>query len=164
MKQAIAGVAPPQLGEVTIMTVWPSLGRDELGQLLGRLYSIRLGFGNVLTIGNLIALAAIPLALPLYFLKYAPWDCRRYRLTNRRVAVEKGLQAQVERYLPLDGYDAIDVVVRPGQDWYPCGDLVFRRGPIEALRLTGVLRPETFRQTCLKAQVAFVSVQRALDA
>ena len=25
MKQAIAGVAPPELGEVTIMTVWPSM-------------------------------------------------------------------------------------------------------------------------------------------
>ena len=35
MKQAIAGVAPPELGEVTIMTVWPSIGAYRLGRLVG---------------------------------------------------------------------------------------------------------------------------------
>ena len=34
MKQAIAGVAPPELGEVTIMTVWPSVGGTPLGPCL----------------------------------------------------------------------------------------------------------------------------------
>jgi hypothetical protein len=32
---------------------------------------------------------------------------------------------------------------------------------METLRLLGVSRPETFRQTCLKAHAAYVGVQQA---
>jgi hypothetical protein len=163
MKQAIAGVAPPELGEVTIMIVWPSIGGTELGRLLGRAMSIKAGFGSIFTVGNLIALLVAPLAAPFYFTKYAPWDCRRYRLTNRRLIIEWGLHGAEERSVPLDEFDTVEVEVLPGQAWYPCGDLVFRRGKIHTMRLLGVLRPETFRRTCLKAQISFVTVQRALD-
>jgi serine protease Do len=62
---------------------------------------------------------------------------------------------------PLYAGDAIDLVVQPGQEWYDCGDLVFRRGPIETLRLSGVSRPEPFRQTCLKVRQSYVSVKAA---
>lgn len=164
MKQAIAGVAPPELGEVTVMTVWPSIGGSGLGQMLGRLFSIRAGIGNIVTIGNLFALMAIPLALPLYFVRFAPWDCRRYRLTNQRVLVENGLTGKVDRSLLFDRFESIDVVILPGQQWYPCGDLVFRKGSIETLRLAGVLRPETFRRTCLSAQRGYLYAQRAVEA
>jgi hypothetical protein len=163
MKQAIAGVAPPELSEVTIMTVWPSIAGTTIGQLLGRLFSIRAGFGDVLTVGNLLAGLSIPLALALFFRNLAPWNLRRYRLTNRRVVVDQGPKAKVERWIDLDKFDAVEVVVEPGQEWYPAGDLVFRRGNIETLRLAGILRPESFRQTCLKAQRAYTSVQRAVD-
>ena len=161
IKQAIAGVAPPELGEVTVMTIWPSIGGTPAGRALGRLYEIRLGLGDILTVGNLIALASIPVALGLFALKFAPFICRRYRLTNRRLIVEKGLQPADERSVDLDDFDAIDLDILPGQAWYPVGELIFRRGPIETLRLSGVSRPETFRQTCLKAQRSFVGVQRA---
>jgi len=56
-----------------------------------------------------------------------------------------------ERWVELSRFDAIDVIVRPGQAWYPAGDLIFRKGQVETFRLEGVSRPETFRQTCLKA-------------
>jgi hypothetical protein len=87
-----------------------------------------------------------------------PWAIRRYRLTNRRVVIERGINPKVERYVDLDRFDAIDLVVAPGQEWYAAGDLVFRRGPIETLRLSGVSRPESFRQTCLKTRQSYVSV------
>jgi hypothetical protein len=161
MKQAIAGVAPPELSEVTVMTVWPSVGGEPLGRALGRLFCIRAGLGDILTVGNLLALASIPIGLALFAVKLAPWNCWRYRLTNRRVLVERGLHAVVVRAVGLDEFESIDLVVLPGQEWYPAGDLIFRRGPVETLRLTGVLRPETFRQTCLKAQRSYVAVERA---
>ena len=66
-----------------------------------------------------------------------------------------------EQYVDLDRFDAIDVAVSPGQEWYAAGDLVFRRGAIETLRLPGVSRPESFRQTCLKARQAYVAVASA---
>jgi hypothetical protein len=164
MKQAIAGVSPPGLGEVTVMTVWPSVGGTPLGRALGRLFSIKAGFWHIFTVGKLLALLAMPLGAPLVFMKFAPWDCRRFRLTNRRVIIEKGFNAEAERSLPLEQFDAIDVNILPGQDWYPCGELIFRHGKVETLRLSGVPRPETFRRTCLKAQLSHVGVQRALEA
>ncbi|MEX0586729.1 MAG: PH domain-containing protein [Pirellulales bacterium] len=163
MKQAIAGVAPPDLSEVTIMTVWPTITANPLGRALGRTYRSRAGFGPVLTVGKLMMVLSIPIAMGLFVLGLAPWSCRRYRLTNRRVIVQNKPRQVDERWIGLEEFDNIDVVVLPGQEWYPAGDLVFRKGKLETFRLAGVARPETFRQTCLKAQRAFVGVRKALE-
>lgn len=164
MQQSIAGVAPPQTSEVTVMTVWPSLAAGGLGRLLGRLYAIRLGVGW-LTLGKIIALLSIPLVLPIYFWTLLPGVGRRYRLTNRRVILEQShLRKPLWRalnFVDLDRFDSIEVLVRPGQGWYPAGDLIFRNGQIETFRLDGVSRPETFRQTCLKARMGYVGVRKA---
>lgn len=163
MKQAIAGVSPPSVSETTIMTVWPSLAATGIGRGLGRLYGISIGIGW-LTLGKLIVLLSIPVVLPLFFLMLLPFSSRRYRLTNRRVIIEKGVAGRPERWVELDRFDAIDVVVLPGQAWYPAGDLVFRNGQVETFRLSGVMRPETFKQTCLKARNGFVGVRQAIGA
>lgn len=165
MTQAITGVSPPTAAETTVMTVWPSMGAAPFAQTLGRMYQIGSpGIGNILSLGNLIALAAIPQALALYLLNILPWNCRRYRLTNRRVVVEKGLQAKVDKEVSLDHFDNIEVVVHPGQEWYRCGDLVFSQGKVETFRLAGVPSPESFRQTCLKAQRGYAGVKKAVGA
>lgn len=157
MPQTISGVVPPAVAEATVMTVWPSVASTGLGQALGRLYRIKEGFGP-LSIGRLALLATIPLGLMLYMSMRLPWAFRRYRLTNRRVIIERGVNPQVEQFVELGRFDAIDLVVKPGQEWYAAGDLVFRRGPIETLRLPGVSRPESFRRVCLEARQAYVSV------
>jgi len=163
MKQAIAGVAPPALSEVTIMTVWPSLAATGLGRALGKLYMIGEGKGAI-TPGRIIALLSVPVVLPLFFLTLNPFSSKRYRLTNRRVSVQRGIRGVDERWVELDRFDSIEVVVQPGQEWYHSGDLVFRYGATETLRLEGVARPETFRQTCLKARNSFVGVKKAVGA
>lgn len=158
MLQAVAGVAPPSVSETTVMTVWPSVGATSVGQWLGKLYRIRDGFGPI-SIGRLALLATIPAGMMLYLSMRLPWAIRRYRLTNRRVTVERGISPKVEQYVDLDRFDSIDLIVKPGQEWYDCGDLVFRRGPVETLRLSGVSRPEPFRQTCLKVRQSYVTVK-----
>jgi hypothetical protein len=160
MKQAIPGVAPPDSGEVTTMVVWPSIAAMPLGRQLGRIYSIDVGVGSILTIGNIAALLSIPVAIGLFSISLLFGG--RYRLTNRRVIIEWGPKNTEVRSCALDDFDTIDVDVLPGQEWYPAGDLIFRKGTLEALRLQGVPRPETFRQTCLKAQRAYVGVKQAL--
>jgi len=160
VSQVIAGVLPPSVSEATVMTVWPSVASTGLGQALGRLYRIREGFGP-LSIGRLALLATIPVGLGLYLSMRLPWAIRRYRLTNRRVIIEKAVNPKVEQYVDLDRFDAIDVVVGPGQEWYAAGDLVFRRGQVETLRLPGVSRPESFRRTCLETRQAYVTVAAA---
>jgi hypothetical protein len=91
-----------------------------------------------------------------------PW-CSHYRLTNRRVVVENPFGDEIKS-TTLDRFDSIDIVVEPGQAWFKAGDLVFRLGPTETFRIWGVPRPETFRQTCLKARMSFVGVQQARAA
>ena len=155
--QNISGVTPPAVAEATVMTVWPSVASTGLGRWLGRLYGVQSGVGPV-SVGRLALLATIPVGLMLYLSLRLPWAIRRYRLTNRRVTVERGVNPVVEQYVDLDRFDAIDVVVRPGQEWYAAGDLVFRRGPVETLRLPGVSRPESFRRTCLETRQGYVAV------
>ncbi len=159
MKQAITGVAPPGLSEVTIMTVWPSIAATGIGRFVGRMCMT--GGRSPLAIGKLLlAPLMIPLAMGAFMLMLNPLGARRYRLTNRRLIVEKGMKAKPDRWVDLDHFDAIDVDVRPGQQWFPAGDLIFKRGAVETFRLPGVPRPETFRQVCLKAQRGFVAVGR----
>jgi hypothetical protein len=178
MKQAIAGVAPPDLEEVTVMAIWPSISALAGGRAWGRLYGIEAGRGLMpwgLTVGKLIAFASIPLILPAYFLLRLPgggvpggklwWSnplCRHYRLTNRRLVIEHPLGGPEVRSIALDDFDSVETVVLPGQRWYKSGELVFRKGQIETFRLSGVPRPETFRRTCLEARNGFVGVSKAL--
>src|SRR5690606_35925213 len=63
--------------------------------------------------------------------------------------------------VPLDRFDTVEIVRRPGQEWYDAGDLIFRDGNRETFRLDGVSRPEGFRQNCLKAHFAYVGVKKA---
>src|SRR3954468_1967908 len=177
MIQPVAGVAPTQIREVTVMTVWPSLSATTFGRFWGRLFAIEAGFrvfGLPITIGRLFALASIPFMVALYFLMRLPrfpgvvlgipnpW-CWTYRLTNRRVVVENPFAKELKS-VSLDRFDSIETVVEPGQAWFKAGDLVFRQGPVETFRIWGVPRPETFRQTCLKARMSFVGVQQARAA
>jgi len=177
MIQPVAGVAPTQLQEVTVMVVWPSVAATSFGRLWGRLFGIEAGFrifGVPLTVGRLVALASIPFMVAYYFLMRLPRFpgvivgirnpfCWQYRLTNRRVVVENPFGKEIKS-VSLDRFDSIAVVVEPGQAWYKAGDLVFRQGATETFRIWGVPRPETFRQTCLKANMSFVGVQKAKAA
>jgi len=176
MKQAIAGVSPSNLKETTVMVVWPSIPAYPSGRFLGGLYSIRLGV-YVFTVGNFLALASIPHALFLYFFRLATGKC--YKLTNQRV-IELATSVQVRfhsrfpfifpkatigsevKSVELDRFDTILVEILPGQEWFKAGNLIFKLGNVETFRLDGVSRPETFRQTCLKSQMAFVGVKKAL--
>ncbi len=112
--------------ETTIMTVWPTIGATAPGRWVGRLCEVKLGLG-FFTLGKLLALATIPLSLTVFIWQLLPVVCRRYRLSNRRIIIQKGLKAIEGPAIALDEFDAIDVLLRPGQDWLHAGDLVFRR-------------------------------------
>lgn len=160
MSQAIAGVSPAETKEMTVMTVWPSVAMFGAGRALGNLYSIRWPDVYIFRLGHLLALAFIPVSLVLFFMRILPGIGRRYRLTNRRIIVERGIQGIEERSVELDRFDSIAIEVLPGQAWYDAGDLVFKLGATETFRLPGVSRPEAFRQTCLKSHMASVGVKK----
>jgi hypothetical protein len=163
MKQAIAGVAPSQLQEVTTTIEWPTIAATGLGRFLGRLYGIKAGVW-IFTIGRLFLGLTLPIGLFLFFWMLAPWNVRRYRLTNRRLIVEGGSKFKPQQYVDLDRFDSIAIDVRPGQAWYPAGDLIFKLGQVETLRIEGVGYPDVFRVTCMKAHQAYVGVRKAVGA
>ena len=76
------------------MTVWPLGGWYAFGAWLGAVvFDSGRASWHIFTIGNLLALLADAAGqFRWLFVKFAPWDCRRFRLTNRRVIIEKGLQ------------------------------------------------------------------------
>ncbi len=162
MKQAIAGVAPSQSHEVSVMIIRPSISVFLLGRLMGRLFDIKTGM-YIFTVGNILALSLSPVAALLYFMRLAPVIGFRYKLTNRRVVVQRGLSGVEEKSVALDAFDSIDVVVRPGQQWYHAGDLVFQAGGVEKFRLNGVSRPHAFRTTCLHSHRAYSGVKKAIE-
>lgn len=157
----IAGVTPAQTRETTVMTVWPSISMYGIGRFLGQLFEIRWPDVYIFRLGHLFALASIPVALGLYFLRVLPFVGQRYTLTNRRVVVYRGLLIAEDKAVDLDGFDAIDVVVQPGQAWFDAGDLIFKQKNIEKFRLDAVSYPEAFRATCLKAHAVCKGVKAA---
>jgi hypothetical protein len=159
--QPIAGVMPAEVREVTVMMVWPSVAKYGLGRALGTLFAIEWPGVYIFRLGHLIALLSIPIALVLYFLRIAPGIGTRYRLTNRRIIVERGLTGKEDKAVDLDRFDRIDIDVLPGQAWYDAGDLAFKLGNVETFRLEGVSRPDAFRETCLKSHLAYASVKQA---
>ncbi|MGI9427034.1 MAG: PH domain-containing protein [Bythopirellula sp.] len=178
MAQAIAGVVPDTEKEVTVMTVWPSLGATSFGRWWGRRFNNQVGitlFGVPITVGRIVALLSVPIILPVYFLMVLPRIpfvilgvknpfCKRYRLTNRRVLVEQAFGGEELQSVSLDRFDAVDVEVEPGQQWYPAGNLIFRLGDVETFRLIGVPHPQAFSRTCAKASAGFVGVLQARQA
>lgn len=166
------------------MVVWPSMAGLRVagfpvGQFLGRLYKLGAGFRepffNVpIKLGWIIAILTAPLTMPLYFLMRLPrfplvwigitnpWSWH-YRLTNRRLIVEHPFGGGEVKSIALDRFDSIEKEIHWGQDWYPAGDLVFYNGQVETFRIEAVPRPETFRQTLLKARASYVGVQKARE-
>jgi hypothetical protein len=140
--------------------------------------SIRFPDIYIFRVGNLLAPLCIPFGLALYFFRLVPSFLglpvhgKLYKLTNRRVIELRnevrlvGLRPRFRfgvemRSVPLDRFNAIEVVRQPGQAWFDAGDLVFRDGTTETFRLDGVKHPQSVRQACLKAHMAYVGVKAA---
>ena len=154
MKQAIAGLSLSSQKESTALIVWPSVSATSTGKFLGRLYAKRSGV-SIFTLGNLFVLLSIPIAIPLYLWNVLPVLGTRYRITNRHVNVERGLQGEMERQILLDEFDQIEVHQQPGQAWFRSADLVFLKGKEEVFFLSGVPYPEGFRTACQKAAMTY---------
>lgn len=151
-----------QPGEAVSKIVWPTIGATRWGRLVGQLCALQVGIGRVFTLGNLLALATIPISLAVFFWQLMPGAIRRYCLTNRRIVVLKGLRRVEERSIGLDEFDAIEIHLLPGQKWLRSGELVFLRDGREVFRLSGVPRPETFRAICLKQRTTMLAMRDVL--
>jgi len=163
MTTPIFGIAPPQAREATHLVVWPTIGAHWLGRLAGRIAGTPLPAESLRILRAAAVAASIPAGLAAFAWMLMPFVARRYKVTNRRVMVLKGLRGDLDRSIDLVDFDHIDIEILPGQAWLHAGDLVFRQGGVEKFRLEGVGRPEVFRASCLKIHQAVVSVAEVLQ-
>ncbi len=152
----------PFVGETICKTFWPTLGATRLGRWIGRMALMGPGSGP-LRLGALIAAVLAPLALAIYLWQVLPPVVRRYRLTTRRIVVQKGLPPREHASLGLDQFDDIRLDVLPGQEYFHAADLVFFHGQREVLRLPGVGRAQVVRQLCLETRASFRAIQAVLQ-
>ncbi len=65
--------------------------------------------------------------------------------------IVEGLLAKPTQYVELDRFDSIELVIQPGQEWYPAGDLIFykvKRRSIPSDRC--FRRADTFKAAYMK--------------
>jgi hypothetical protein len=145
-KQAITGLTPPTSGEARVREEWPTvMGVSAAAASLARacMQSIVL-----LPLGWLIL-------APLFKLKFAPFLCKRYTLTNRRLMIRRGWKPAVVQEVALADID--DVRLAGDVDaFFLSGDLeVVSKGSV-VMRLPASPEPEGFRQAILNTVVAWV--------
>jgi hypothetical protein len=148
--------------ENTLTVRWPTITATKPGRLVGRWATVGPDFGTTVSLGTLLSVVALPISLAVYAWQLMPFVARRYRLTDRRIVVQRGLTPVEHASIAYDAFDAIEVETLPGQAWLHAGELIFKRAGQEVFRLSGVSRPEVFRQVCLEAQNARLAVDRVL--
>jgi hypothetical protein len=141
-RQAVAGLMPPQLGEAMIREVWPSI-KNVSGAIAA------------LSAKLIQSVALAPLGWMLNSLlfgrKFAPFLCRRYTLTNRRLMVQHGWKPAPVQEIALKDIDDVRLIADSYDAFYRSGDLQVMSGGKEVLTLIAVPEPESFRHAIVNA-------------
>jgi hypothetical protein len=149
---SVTEAASPQLGEAIIRDVWPSVAAHAGPASLARAcYST-------------IILAPIGwfVLAPFYFMKLAAIIpgmsglATRYRLTNRRLMVCKGLKPIPEKEVSLDKIKDVKLVTDANSEFFVAGTLeIIDTNGQTVLSLPGVREPESVRHAILQASAAW---------
>jgi hypothetical protein len=144
--QVVSGVLPPEMGEALIRQAFPSVAAIPAAATLGR----------QLMLSKVGAPLAWLMLAPLYFKKILPFLATRYRLTNRRVMICRGLKPQPVQEVRLADIDDVRVVHDANSAFYRAGNLEIVSGGRVALTLPGVPEADSFRIAILNACKAWV--------
>ena len=150
--------------EATCTVIWPTIGAHSIGRLAGRWIDIRPNWDRLRVISRSMAGLTIPITLCVFCWNLLPYVCRRYRITNRRVIIEKGYSAAFGKSIAMEEFDNIEVQTLPGQAWLRSGDLVFLKSGQEVFRLSGVGYPATRREAILRIRFALLSVRSVIES
>ena len=154
--QAVTGVTPPQVGEAIIRDVWQSVTA----------YPGAAGFARACYRSIVLAPLGWLVLAPLYLKKLLaggtwllpgpPGWATRYRLTNRRLMVCKGLRPVAEKEVPLDRIKDVKLVTDANSDFFFSGmQEVIDDAGHTVLTLPGVREPESVRHAILQAAAAW---------
>ena len=151
-RQAVAGLMPPQSGEAMIREVWPTVMDVQHGvavlssKLMKTFFLAPLGWMlNGLLFGK----------------KFAPFLCKRYTLTNRRLMVQHGWKPAPVQEVALKDIDDVRLLGDTYDAFYRSGDLEVLSGGNVVLKLTGTPEPESFRHAIVNAVKAWGGPDKA---
>jgi hypothetical protein len=145
-RQAITGLTPPDVREVLIRECRPTLAaRGGLALLAAKM-----------TRTVILAPFAWVLLAPLFALKFAPFFSRRYRLSNRRLAICRGFRTTVLKDISLAEIEEVCLDPASVNAFYGSATLEIVSDGEVRLRLPGVPEPEGFRQAILNTCAAWV--------
>jgi hypothetical protein len=140
-RQAVTGLTPPQRAEAIIRDIRPSAAAHPGLSGMARMF---LGTIILAPIGWL-------LLAPLFTLKFLPFICKRYTLTNRRLMIRRGLRPRPIQEIALTDIDGVQVDPASRNAFYHSGTLEIHSQGKTAMRLVGVPQPEAFRHSVLDA-------------
>ena len=145
-RQAITGLVPPATREALVREAWPTVaglnpGLAALARKLMQTY--------------LLAPLGFLVLLPLFMLKFSPFLCRRYTLTNRRIMIQRGLKPAPVHQVALADIDEVRFEPNDVDAFYVSGTLTIVSKGVVVLTLPGVPEPEGFRQTIVSARNAW---------
>jgi hypothetical protein len=177
-KPPVTGLMPPQLGEALVREAWPTVlahgaWAAQLAQwLMCRTWWIFRLF--------LVPLLAWPILVILLVLKFFPFFCKRYTLTNQRIMIRRGWKPSLEpaalvrltgsllgkirtawqlnpnQAVALADIDKVTFDPATYNSFYRSGDLEIISGGKVALVLIAVPEPEGFRRAIINACAAWV--------
>jgi uncharacterized membrane protein YdbT with pleckstrin-like domain len=144
--QAVAGLTSPEIAEMRIREVWPSVARMPLVAKLGKMLTRTI---ILAPLGWLIMSGA-------YFGKLLPIIGVRYALTNRRVLIKRGWKGTPKQEVPLSEIEDVELDEDSVDNFFRCADLRILRTGSTPLVLTAVPDAESFRHAILAARNAWV--------
>jgi hypothetical protein len=150
--QAVTGVVPPQTDEAIIRDVWPSVtafsGPANLARACYRTI--------ILAPVAWVVLAPFKFQKLLGILPGLSGLAKRYRLTNRRLMICKGLRPVPDKEIALDEIQDVRLVSDANSQFFVSGTLevVNTKGEV-AMTLPGVPEAESVRQSIMQAAKAW---------
>lgn len=145
-RQAVAGLMPPQLAETMIREVWPSVLDVQAGIA---------GLSASLMRSVFLAPLGWLLNALLFGRKLAPFLCKRYTLTNRRLMIQRGWRPAPVQEIALTDIDDVRLDAASYDAFYRAGNLDVYSGGKPVMKLVGAPEPESFRQAILNAVKAW---------
>jgi hypothetical protein len=156
--QAVTGVAPPQLVEAIIRDVWPSVAAYPGVASFARATYRTIVFAPL----GWLTLAPIYFKKLFGFLPGMAGLAVRYRLTNRRLMICKGLQPVPDKEVALDQIKDVRLIKDDNSDFFVSGTLeVTDHAGNVVMTLPGVAEAESVRHSILQAAAAWGPVIKA---
>lgn len=145
MKQAIAGLTPPEMEEARIREIYPSVARAPAIANLGKL------------LNNTIVLAPLGWLMmsAAYFSKVLPLIGVRYTLTNRRVMIRHGWKGTPGQEVALSEIDDVQLDPASVDHFFRSADLIIHRAGGTPMTLKAVPDAESFRHAILDTRNAW---------